>query len=394
MATLRQAIESNRERGTLPSTPIVSVGDLHRQFRPAPRGSTRALILKMFEAISARKPWAIILCRFKGAAAHPSEPAVEALYRRMFMPGSGGLIEYWRDASLGNIDITGSRIFGWIEVDIPRDKAGGFALSNPVGPGRSGLVDAAIRAVLAKDPRALDGFHSQMSVYNENWSSDNVPLDQQFAGSPFWIDGSADGRGKVNLTPVHEAQIVAHEMGHGFAMSHDVNFDATVAYADPCCVMSQRPLFTPDGWPSRFGPAVCLPHLVQHSWMYGKRIFGDMNWTVPQGGINVRLAQISDPGADANLGAMLPMFKFEDEWDYFLEYVRPTSWNRGLSGDFVFIRRIRPSNAGPTAAILGSIPIPAGGAPADFVEPMGNVRFEARHISADGRIVSVNVRKL
>ena len=48
MATLRQAIEPHRERGTLPRTAVVSVGDLHRQFRPGPRGSTRALILKMF----------------------------------------------------------------------------------------------------------------------------------------------------------------------------------------------------------------------------------------------------------------------------------------------------------------------------------------------------------
>ncbi|MEP7309469.1 MAG: hypothetical protein ABJA98_28525 [Acidobacteriota bacterium] len=393
MATLRQAIESHRERGTLPRASVVSVGDLHRRF-PGSQGSTRRLILKMFEAISARKPWAIILCRFKGAAPHPSEPSVEALYRRMFMPGSGGLVEYWRDATLGNVDITGSRVFDWIEVDIPRDKAGGHPQSNPVGPGRSGLVDAAIRAVLAKNPRALDGFYSQMSVYNENWSSDDVPVAQQFAGSPFWIDGSADGSGRVNLTPTHAVDIVAHEMGHGFNMSHDVNVDSTVHYADPCCIMSQRPLFRPDGWPSLFGPAVCLPHLVQMNWMYRQRILVDNNWASIAGGINVRLAQVSDPGAEANLGAALPMFKGDDEWDYYLEYVRPTVWSRGLSGEFVFIRRIRPSDAGPTAAILGSIAVPAGGATSQFVEAIGNVRFEARHAAADGRVVNVNIRKL
>lgn len=394
MATLQQAIEANRERGTLPRTRVVSVNDLHRRFHPGTRGSTRALILKMFEAISARKPWAIILCRFKGAAPHPSEPDVEALYRRMFRPGSGGLIEYWRDVSLGNIDITGSRIFGWIKVDIPRDKAGGNRRSNPVGPGRAGLVDAAIRAVLAEDPRALDGFHGQISVYNENWSSDDVPVAQQFAGSPFWIDGSAEGR-KVNLTPPHAVDIVAHEMGHGFDMSHDVNFDSTVHYADPCCIMSQRPLFNRDGWTSLFGPAICLPHLVQQNWMYRQRMFGDNgSWMAARDGINVRLAQISDPGADANLGGMLAMFKGDDKWDYYLEYARPTAWNRGLSRDFVFIRQIRPSDVGLTAAILGTVVVPAGGKAGEFVEPIGNVRFEARHTDAGGRVVSVNIRKL
>jgi hypothetical protein len=159
--------------------------------------------------------------------------------------------------------------------------------------------------------------------------------------------------------------------------------------------MSQRPLFNRDGWTSLFGPAVCLPHLVQHNWMYRQRIFTDNgNWLAAREGINVRLAQISDPGADANLGGMLAMFKGDDEWDYYLEYARPMAWNRGLSGDFVFIRRIRPSDAGPTAAILGTVTVPAGGEAGQFVEPIGNVRFEARHTDAGGRVVSVNIRKL
>lgn len=389
MATLRQAIEANRERGILPRTPGVSVIDLHRRFQPSPRGSTRALIRKMFEAISAKKPWAIILCRFKGAMPHPSEPDVEALFRRMFAPGSGGLVEYWRDVSLGNIDITGSKIFDWIEVDISRHHAGGHPGSIPPGPGRLGLTNAAIRAVLAKDPHALDGFHSQISVYNENWSSDVVPIDQQFQGSPFWIDGSAAGI-KVNLTPPHAADITAHEMAHGFGLQHDVNADATKYYDDPCCILSLRPLFARDGWTSMFGPAVCLPHLVQNGWMYQQRMFTDNgNWLAARAGITLRLAQISDPGANAHLGAKLAMSRGADQWDYYLEYARPTAWNRGLDDDYVFIRRIRPSKDGPTAAILGKIAVPTRGGTARFVEPTGQVLFEAWRADAGGRTVDV-----
>ena len=52
---------------------------------------------------------------------------------------------------------------------------------------------------------------------------------------PFWIDGSADGRGKVCLTPPFNGNITAHEMGHGFGMNHDVGPGLTTAsdYADP-----------------------------------------------------------------------------------------------------------------------------------------------------------------
>ena len=396
MATLRQAIEVQRERGALPRTKGVSVLGLHGQFRSEPRGSTRALILKMFEGVGAKKPWAVILCRFKGAAPHALEPSTEALYRRLFEPGSGGLVEYWRDVSLGAIDITGSRVFGWVEVEIPREKAGGWAGSDPVGPGRSGLSDAAIQAVLRDGADRLDGFFSQIAVYNENWSADDVPVAQRVAGSSFWIDGSADARGKVTLTPTHASDIIAHEMGHAFGMRHDANADATKFYADPCCVMSQTALFRPPGWDSLFASAICLSHLIQQDWMYHHRVLRDDGaWMSEPDGTTVVLAPINDPGANANLGIALAVRSPGDEWDYHLEYARPTGWNGGLAGDFLFIRRIRPTPIGLTSAILGSIAVPpVPGDRAQFVEPSGNTTFEVERFAASGRTVKVNARKL
>jgi hypothetical protein len=396
MATLRQAIEPHRELGTLPRTSVVSVGDLHKQFGPEPRGSTRALILKMFEAVSVKKPWAIILCRFKGAAPHATEPATEAFYRRLFEPGSGGLVEYWRDASLGAIDITGSRVFDWIEVDIPRDKAGGSNLTTPVGPGRSGLVDAAIRAVLQQGQNRLDGFFSQIAIYTENWSKDGVTQDGDWANwGPFWIDGSADGRGKVTMTPPHAADITAHEMGHGFGMQHDANADATDFYQDPCCIMSQSSPFPIAGWPNLFGSAVCLAHLIHLDWMYRHRVLRDDGaWMSQSQGATFVLAPINDPGAHANLGISLAVGPPDDEWDYHLEYARPTGWNRGLKDDFLFIRRIRPTRIGVTPAILGSVAVPAKRSDrAQFVEPMGNTIFEVQRFDPEGRTVKVTATK-
>jgi hypothetical protein len=350
----------------------------------------------MFEPISEKKPWAIILCRFKNAKPHPTEPDAEAFYRRLFQPGSGGLIEYWRDVSLGAIDISGSRVFDWVEVDIPREQAGGWENSDPVGPGRSGLVDAAIRAALRSGDERLDGFFSQIAVFCENWSVDDVPMAQRFAGSRFWIDGSADGRGKVTLTPPHAADITAHEMGHGFGMQHDANADATDFYQDPCCIMSQSALFSPPGWASLFGSAVCLSHLIQREWMYNHRVLRDDGaWMSRPNGKTFVLAQINDPGARANLGLALAVRLPGDEWDYHLEYARPTGWNRGLKDDFLFIRRLRPSRIGDTAAILGSIAVPATrGDRKQLVELTGNTRFEVQRFDRDGRTIKVNVKKL
>ena len=50
---------------------------------------------------------------------------------RLFMPGSGGLVQYWRDVSLGHVDISKSRIFGWIEVDIPARAGGRLSRQQP-----------------------------------------------------------------------------------------------------------------------------------------------------------------------------------------------------------------------------------------------------------------------
>ena len=72
MATVRQTIERLRESGKLPQSGAVSVRGLHQQFRPAPAGSTRALVSTMFGGVSERVQWAVILCRFKGAAPDPA----------------------------------------------------------------------------------------------------------------------------------------------------------------------------------------------------------------------------------------------------------------------------------------------------------------------------------
>jgi hypothetical protein len=350
----------------------------------------------MLGRVSQKLPWAVILCRFKGEVPDPSlEGPIERFYRNVFAPGTGGLVEYWRDVSLGAIDITGSRVFGWVEVDIPRSAAGIGS-----GEGRSTLVNRAIAAAKSRGDEPITGFHSQIAIYTENWAKDGAPAGADFSDpvwGPFWIDGSADGRGKVTLTPPHDGNITAHEMGHGFKMQHDVSADFSTHYADPCCIMSQQNSFTHPVWKVNFGPAVCLPHLIQREWMYSHRVFFDDGaWMSQSNGITLPLAPTSDPGARANLGVKLVYKDGETSWDYYLEYAKPTGWNQGLSSAFLFIRRIGPGkDIGPTPAILGSIKVPTLiGTTAQFVEPSGNVRFQVERFDPNGRVVKVTVKKL
>jgi hypothetical protein len=390
MATLRQAIERVRNDGQLPPTGPVGVRDLINRFQPSPRSSLRSLQLKMFERGATKLPWAVILCRFKGEPANPAREApVEQFYRRAFTPGTGGLVEYWRDVSLGKVDISASRVFGWIEVDLPRDRADGRS-----GATRSTLVDAAIAAVKRDGKDPITGFHSQLSVYTENWSIDGVPPGLDWSDpewGKFWIDGSADGRGKVSLTPPHNANIAAHEMGHGFGMEHDLGPDLVAHYGDPCCIMSQQNSFVKPTWDVNFGPAVCLPHLVLKGWMYPRRLHVEKGgWVNQPGGVVVPLAALNDPGGRANLGIKLVFSWITKRWDYYLEYVTPTDWNRGLGKAFVIVRRVAPFGSRQSSAFLGAIEVPTDmGTVAQWLEPAGNVSFTVERFVPDGRVLKV-----
>lgn len=399
MATLRQTIERQREIGRLPQSGIVSVKSLHQNFRPSPAGSTRALILKMFEGVSKKLPWAVILCRFKGEAPNPDlEVPIERFYRGIFTPGSGGLVEYWRDVSLGSIDIIGSKVSPqWVELEILRSQAGGI--------GRTAMVNFAIGAAKRNGFNPVDGFHSQIAIIIHNWSNDDP---QRPSGTPTWtdddplkpwwntwIDGSSDGK-TVCLTPWHDGNVTAHEMGHVFGMNHDVDSDLDTDYKDPCCIMSQNGPFNHPTWNRNFGPAICLPHLMQKDWMYKRRVFfDDGGWMAQTEGITLPLAPISRPAARANLGIKLAYRRNETNWDYYLEYVIANEWNQGLPGaPYLFIRRMSPKYGG-TPAYLGFIQVPADvGTIAEFVEPSGNVRFQVELTNLRGPIIKVKVKKL
>jgi hypothetical protein len=397
MTTLRQAVERSREHAGWPRDGTLGVSSLVKHFHPDRPASARSLLDAMNRSAALRMPWAVILCRFKGAAGKPAvENPVKGFFERAFTPGTGGLVNYWRDASLGAIDITGSRVFDWVEIAIPRSKAGGHPGTTPAGPGRAGLITAARDAIEQRHPGVLKSFHSSIAVYTENWSKDDHPPAEDRASEPYWIDGSASGI-QVCLTPPFDGTITAHEMGHGFGMNHDVAPDLVTEYKDPSCIMSQNGVFTHPTFQVHFGPALCVPHLIQRNWMYKSRVHYDEGaWLDRPQGITLLLAPITRPGAQANLAAKLAYRKGNDRWDYYLEYVVPTEWNQGVPGaPFVFVRRIvAVTGLGETPAYLGPLQVPMRhGASAEFTEPVGKVHFRAELIDQTGPIVRVTARR-
>ena len=270
----------------------------------------------------------------------------------------------------------------------------------PPGPGRTGLVNYAVNAIKRDEGSdALNGFLGPIVVYTQNWSIDDVPAGATWETPgfyQFWIDGSSEG-GIVCLTPPHDGNITAHEMGHVFGMNHDVDSDLDTDYRDPCCIMSQNGPFTHPRWQRNFGPAVCLPHLMQRDWMYKRRVYYDNGgWLSHPNGITLPLAPITRPVARANLGIKLAYNQGDAAWDYYLDNVIPTEWNRGVPGaPLFFIRRMAPKYEGGTPAYLGFIKVPTAiGTIAEFVESSGNVKFQVELTDLPGPILKVSAKKL
>ena len=369
MTTLVQAVTRSREDGQFVANGPVRVGQLQAQFPHAVRASIRDLIGAMRARAAIARPFAVIFCRFKGDGPHPDEARWEAFFREAFTPGTGGFVDFWRDASLGKVDVSGTQFFGWIEVDIARADAGyDGTLPEEQRITRTVLTNKAIRAVQDAHGDPITGFVSQISLYM---------FGQTQAGRP--IDGSSDGTGKINMTAPFSGDVTAHEMGHSLHMEHDADVAGDTHYNDPCCVMSQIGTFIQKPWNVEFCCPVCLPHLMIQQWMYTRRmLFDDGAWVDAPNGISFKLAPNTNPAVPVFLGASLsiPWSHPAWRWGYLLEFVTATGWNRAVQDTpCLMVRRIAKRNDldAPTCMFLAKVHV--GPAPTVYHDPSGHTTF-------------------
>ena len=161
-------------------------------------------------------PWAIILCRFSDVTFIPQNvDYYEDLFTRN---GTGGLCDYWRTVSSNALDLTGSRVFGWLTMNHMSTEVGQLHFPHD----RSTLVQWGIDT-------------------GRNNGIDLAPFRSILVIQNFGIDHGAAGNGILIVhkdSNLCEFGFISHEMGHGFNLPHSYSASPDMEYGDGWDVMS------------------------------------------------------------------------------------------------------------------------------------------------------------
>ncbi len=274
-----------------------------------------------------KTPFAVVLCKFSD---QPQEPRAPQFYKDCFTEtgaGTGGAFDYWRDVSFGNLDLTGSRVFGWFTM--PSHK-----LSDLAGLGRGSFVSWGTDAAQANHVD-LSPFFGIIVVFNAATDS-----------------GASGGRQMVLGYKSHDwsPTFNSHEMGHVFGLDHSFGTEPIPcasgdgrpgAYCDKWDIMSAANVFTFNNAFGGNGPGLNAPYLDKLGCVPINRI-----WTPPSADFRgtVRLAALNHPEAPGPLMIKIPRLSGSNpsvSTSYTAEFRRKTGWDAGIPNDAVLIHEVR-----------------------------------------------------
>jgi hypothetical protein len=261
-------------------------------------------------------PWAILLIHFKDSL---DEPFPRSRYEEIFTSAGAGkwnMVDYFRDMSHGRLDLSGSKVFGWIELDKARADYKG---SGPNPQGRRDLITWAREKASEKYPDLdLSKFFSVVVVLNYG---------HDLFGGPYGVVCGDDGANKVlsGLSP----SLLGQEMGHAYGLRHSRLEGSPADYMDPYDIMSTvtrtfmapHPVYTARdvrGDPVyRIGPGLNAANMAAVDWLDLSRVWVNLPGARIETTLELRPLHRPDlPGfLAARLGRYFIEFRVKELWD-------------------------------------------------------------------------------
>jgi hypothetical protein len=242
-----------------------------------------------------QSPWAILLCKFSDNA---SEPFPRSFYENLFtLSGLGtmNMVDFFSDMSHGQLDLRGSKVFGWYTLSQKRSdyKGGG---PNPAG--RQALIDWAKQSATNAGVSLADYFNVVVCM--------NVQTDLFGSGGGAVCDN-------LSMTP----SLFGQEMGHGYGLDHARANGSENDYQDPYDIMSTavQTIYTPNSTYTTIGPGLNAANMEGRGWLDEARVWksiGDFDQTIPLRPLH----RHSLPGyLAARVGAFLVEYRAREFWD-------------------------------------------------------------------------------
>jgi hypothetical protein len=271
------------------------------------------------------KPWAVILCKFsdQSAVPHPASFYMEAFTEK----GAGKATEfdYFHEVSYGHLDMTGSKVYGWLPM-----KHSTKELAALTFPGDRGKLVQWGRDVAAANSINLKPFYGVMVVFNSATDSGAAGLHQVVLGYK-----GADWSPTFNC----------HELGHGFDLGHSWSANPDKEYGDQWDIMSAMNVWTFNNKAKQAsGPGMNAWNLKKLGCIGASRI-----WSPKDGSsiTTITLTALSRPDSQAHLMAWIPPKDgSKSKTSYAIEFRQKKGWDDGIPQDTVLVHEVRENGIG------------------------------------------------